>query len=147
MAQTLIIKVIQSPLNTSQMHLLMLTLKLMRRGYKMLNNKYVQEILKAMQSLEEISGPEESEYLAVLSYLKNDIETRLTNCIKKNEIVDTEKTSLECFEHRIDLDYVDEVMQRTGWNKETVLRVLHGLDSNLFTPSDRQHYLEKISPF
>jgi hypothetical protein len=111
------------------------------------NNIHINRILEAMQPLEEISGPEESKYLAVLSYLKDEIETRLKACVEKNKKSSPEEINRENFEHRISLDYVNEVIQRTGWNKDTVIEVLHGLHFDLFVPSDRQYYLEKISPF
>ena len=43
--------------------------------------------------------------------------------------------------------YEVEVMKRTGWSLDEVRRILKALDSNELSPADKQHYLEKISPF
>ena len=44
-------------------------------------------------------------------------------------------------------EYEREVMDRTGWDLKEVRRVLEAIKNDTLCPSDRQYYLEKISPF
>ncbi len=44
-------------------------------------------------------------------------------------------------------EYEKEIMKRTGWDLEFVRIVLKRLDENSYSPSDKEYYLGKISPF
>jgi len=43
-------------------------------------NIHINRILSAFQPMEEMGGPDEMQYIAILEYIKAEIEERIENC-------------------------------------------------------------------